>query len=221
MKIKLAEAIIVFDLDDTLYKEADYHSSGVRAVANKLTHLFGIDVEASLEDLIINGERDLWGGICRRLNVPASVKESILWEYRLHSPNIQLTSEVKDVISFVRQYAAGIAILTDGRAITQRTKLLALGLAGMPVYISEEFGASKPHPARFKLIEQSYPGKHFVYVGDNPKKDFVAPNGLGWITFCLVDDGRNIHSQDLSQIEKDYLPHFWLADLKDLQTFLC
>jgi len=32
----------------------------------------------------------------------------------------------------------------------------------------------------------------FVYVGDNPTKDFIAPNRLGWIT-VMVRHERNLH----------------------------
>lgn len=221
MKIRLAEAVVVFDLDDTLYKEVDYHVSGVRAVGKRLSELFDIDAEALLNDLVDAGERDLWGGICKALKLSISVKESLMWEYRLHYPDIELTPQAKDLISFMRQRSAGVAILTDGRSITQRLKLLTLGLNDIPAFISEEFGASKPDPVRFELIAKSYPGKTFIYVGDNPKKDFVTPNCLGWITFGLLCDGRNIHSQNLSQFEEHYLPHYWLSDIEDLQDFLC
>jgi putative hydrolase of the HAD superfamily len=33
----------------------------------------------------------------------------------------------------------------------------------------------------------------FLYVGDNPDKDFLAPNRLGWTT-VMVRDERNLHS---------------------------
>jgi len=47
--------------------------------------------------------------------------------------------------------------------------------------------------------------KRFLYVGDNSKKDFVAPNRLGWRTICLKNDGHNIHEQDFS-LSEDFLP---------------
>ena len=56
-----------------------------------------------------------------------------------------------------------------------------------------------------------YPECHdFTYVGDNPRKDFIAPNALGWQTVCLKDDGRNIHRQRVDDIEKRMMPKRWI-----------
>jgi putative hydrolase of the HAD superfamily len=50
---------------------------------------------------------------------------------------------------------------------------------------------AKPHARSFELIASLLPesGYRFVYVGDNPAKDFVAPNAMGWITVQVVRDG--------------------------------
>ena len=111
--------------------------------------------------------------------------------------------------------------MTDGRSVTQRLKLEALGLGGLPVYISEEYGEPKPCPIRFELIADSYPGRNLVYVGDNPKKDFVTPNRMGWTTFGVVNAGRNVHSQELGRLEKKFHPDYWIECVEDLQLFLC
>ena len=38
-------------------------------------------------------------------------------------------------------------------------------------------------------------GDRFVYVGDNPAKDFVAPNAMGWTTIMIRRPGaRLIHA---------------------------
>ena len=47
------------------------------------------------------------------------------------------------------------------------------------------------------------------------KKDFVAPNRLGWRTVCLKDDGRNIHSQNI-EIAEVQKPQFIIDKLTDL-----
>lgn len=43
MLIDLARTVVVFDLDDTLYPEADYVDSGVRYVCAQINSLCGID----------------------------------------------------------------------------------------------------------------------------------------------------------------------------------
>ncbi len=65
------------------------------------------------------------------------------------------------------------------------------------------------------------PAAEYVYVGDNPKKDFIAPNSLGWLTIGLRDDGRNIHKQDLSNLDPEQLPSLWIESLEELLTHVC
>ncbi|MHA7879526.1 MAG: HAD family hydrolase [Saccharospirillum sp.] len=221
MKLRIKETVFVFDLDDTLYNEIDYHTSGLKSVASCLKDIFDSDVEEILNSLISHQEKDLWGGLCKHFKLPESVKESLLWQYRLHNPKISLTIEVRDLLEYLLDSAVGVAIITDGRFITQKKKLCALKIDHVPSYISEEFGALKPDPVRFRLIENQHPRCRFVYIGDNPKKDFIAPNQLGWITIGVRDNGRNIHSQDLSNLGSECLPHIWLSSLNDLRKHLC
>ena len=221
MKIKTENTVFVFDLDDTLFQEADYHASGVNAVGVKLDMIFKHDAQSLLKSLVAEGEKDLWGSVCERLKLPSSVKESLLWEYRLHLPQITLKPGVKLLLEMLKSRSLNVSILTDGRAVTQRLKLAALGLGDLPVYISEDFGAPKPHPERFQLIENQYPGSNFIYIGDNPKKDFVTPNAMGWTTFGVIGNSRNIHSQDLNGLDLNFHPNYWLDQLEDLQSLLC
>jgi len=217
--MKLSKTFVVFDLDDTLYSERDYFSSGLRAVSRKLSVLFGQDVDAILGRLVESGVKDLWAGVCNRLGLPEGAKESLLWEYRLHTPEITLASDASEFLSKIRAEAAGVAIVTDGRAVTQRLKLHALGLGDIPAFISEEYGASKPDPTRFELIERENADYQLVYIGDNPKKDFVTPNRMGWSTFGLIDRGGNIHPQNFENLGPEYLPHHWFESFSQLEEF--
>jgi putative hydrolase of the HAD superfamily len=214
------DTVVVLDLDDTLYKEVDYHASGLVAVSRWIESLYGISVTAGLRELQESGEPDLLAGLCRLAGLPLSVKESLLWAYRLHQPDISLTSQTADLLKNLESKYP-VAILTDGRSISQRLKLKALGLSHLPVYISEEHGADKPSPLRFELIMREMPAAHYVYVGDNPKKDFLAPNALGWTTIGLRDDGRNIHRQDLSKLLPNQLPSRWIDSLDEILTSIC
>lgn len=63
--------------------------------------------------------------------------------------------------------------------------------------VGHDNGSEKTNPANYEFLMRLYPNASgFMYVGDNPKKDFIAPNALGWETVCLLDDGRNIHKQE-------------------------
>jgi putative hydrolase of the HAD superfamily len=92
------------------------------------------------------------------------------------------------------------SILTDGRSLTQRRKIASLGLRGASgIYISEERGASKPAlDAYLQILDDQPDAYQFCYIADNPAKDFIAPNALGWNTIMLRDSGSNIHPQSLN-----------------------
>ena len=81
-------------------------------------------------------------------------KESLLWAYRLHDPNIKLSDDIEETLSLLKKKKAKIIILTDGRSITQRLKINALGLNHLPNYISEDFNSEKPSPLEPDAIWQ-------------------------------------------------------------------
>jgi putative hydrolase of the HAD superfamily len=110
-------------------------------------------------------------------------------------------------------------LVTDGRSNSQRNKIKALGLERWfeerNIIISEEFGSEKTDKRNFTYFMEKYPGRSYCYVGDNTQKDFLAPNGLGWNTVCLLDDGRNIHKQDFN-LEGSKLPKKCINDIRQL-----
>ena len=105
--------VMVFDLDDTLYQERDYVISGIKAVAGQVERLFEVDYAAQLLQLYESGEKDFLGAACTLLNLPGSIKESLLWTYRLHEPNIRLSADARETIDALQSLAIPIAVLTD------------------------------------------------------------------------------------------------------------
>ncbi len=204
--------VVVLDLDDTLYKERDYVISGIESVAAAIAVAYKCDLRKRLVDAYESGSKDVWGIACSLLKLPVETKESLIWMYRVHTPSISLTDEVKKWIKLLSDKNAALAILTDGRSATQRLKLAALGLSEIPAYISEEHGSEKPAPERFEKIVQRWPGHRYVYIGDNPRKDFFTPNRMGWLTLGLLDDGKNIHSQEFDY-STEYAPRHWIESL--------
>ncbi|MFI3246989.1 MAG: HAD family hydrolase [Ferrimonas sp.] len=214
-------AVWVFDLDDTLYLEKNYQHSGYLHIANHLKKTYKKDVYQIIK-LASEQRKDVFHEICSALLLPNSVKQSLLWMYRLHIPQIELSSNVNDALSLIKTRSLAMAIITDGRSVTQRNKLHALGLSDVDCLISEEWGELKPGTLRFQEIERRYPdAKKYIYVGDNIKKDFVTPKNMNWITIGLRDSGNNIHSQNISLVTDDYLPHFWINSLSELQDYIC
>ncbi|WP_104037123.1 HAD family hydrolase [Vibrio jasicida] len=214
-------AVWVFDLDDTLYTEKDYQRSGYLYIAHHLNKLYQQDVSGIIEKADAQN-KDVLQEICRALSLPDSVKQSLLWMYRLHIPTIELTPDAKCTLEVIKSRCSAIAVITDGRSVSQRNKLLSLGLEQIDSLVSEEWGESKPGDIRFKEIERRYPNEsQYIYVGDNVKKDFITPKKMNWLTIGIRDAGNNIHSQDLSEISDEYLPHFWVNSLSELQDYVC
>jgi putative hydrolase of the HAD superfamily len=116
-----------------------------------------------------------------------------------------------------------LGLVTDGRSVGQRNKIKVLKLYrwfdNADIIISEEFGSDKTNVKNFKYFEQKYPGHSFVYVGDNPKKDFVVPNRLGWQTVMLKDNSRNIHKQE-EAVPIENLPIVTISTINELLDFI-
>jgi putative hydrolase of the HAD superfamily len=218
-EISLAETVVVLDLDDTLYPEADYQDSGLRAVCGLVAKLYG--KAPSAEQALARRPDDPLGAICEIAEVPDSVKSSLLWMYRLHTPDISLAPRVAAAIYELSARAKAVVILTDGRSVTQRLKLQALGLAHLRTYISEEFASEKPDPHRFECIMRDLPAQAYVYVADNPAKDFIAPRALGWDTVGVRGNSRNVHRQDSREWPPEQLPKVWINSLPELSELLC
>ncbi len=209
-----SDTVIVFDLDDTLYLECDYKRSGILSVISFVEDLYGHQQLLDVEDLISSA--DFIKIIVEAYKLPTSVKESLLWIYRLHRPLIKLEEDVKNTLVALEKICKSVIILSDGRSVTQRLKINALGLSQLPKYISEEFLSNKPSPSRFIMIENNFKASNYLYIADNPNKDFFAPNSLGWKTIGLRGDQRNIHSQRCDNLSADYLPHMWIDSLSEL-----
>ncbi len=220
MQRNFSETVIVLDLDDTIYKEAEYRTSGLNEVCRLINLLYGKDLSNEITALSREGKGDILGDICRLAGLPDTVKESFLWVYRIHSPKIILSPEVQAVIKKLEEHFKAVAILSDGRSFSQRQKLKALGLTHLPAYISEEFGSTKPDTLRFVKIMEDFPAQTYVYVGDNPEKDFIAPRKLNWRTVGLRGDDTNIHSQDCDCFPEENSPEIWIESLTNLLELL-
>jgi len=221
MLINLSNTVVVFDLDDTLYSEAMYVDSGIEYVCKQIKSLYGVNIYSAIKDYHANNKRVDWlAKICELIGAKPSVKESLLWMYRLHSPDIHLSVNCSNALKKIKSMALAVAVLTDGRAITQKIKLSALGLIEFPAYISEDYGSLKPSPDRFQIIQRHYPAEHYIYVADNVEKDFLGCNPLGWISIGIRGDNQNIHSQTTQNLPESALPDFWVNNWEELTELL-
>lgn len=205
--------VIVFDLDDTLSKEILFLQSAYREIAQRLGLPQAYD---TMLEAYHNGE-NAFKKVIGAYGLTCTV-DALLNIYRMHVPHIQLTTDARQTLETL-QGRATLGIISDGRSLQQRHKIHALGLPAYfedkNIIISEEFGHQKPDPAAYLHFMDAYPKEEYIYVGDNTKKDFLAPNRLGWDTVCLLDDGTNIHPQDFS-LDTPFLPKRCITHLSKL-----
>jgi putative hydrolase of the HAD superfamily len=224
MMLNIDRTVIVFDLDDTLYKERDYVKSGIEAVLKLLLDT-NILTQKTVDTFVVN--LDYTAGVIDRLCVQfdfdAKLKDTLIWCYRLHEPHIKLEPETATTLAWANEFAAVIAVITDGRSVTQRLKLRALGLSHIKAFISDDYKKGKPDPEMFLQVEAAWPGCNYVYIADNKAKDFVAPNCLGWSTIGLLNDGRNVERSmgiNLNQDSGEYEPAIWIKNISELPRLL-
>ena len=208
---------IVFDLDDTLYKEIDFVKSAYIYVCKYIRSRFGIDFFSQIQECIDDGI-NFYDYIISKLHHKHNFSiEKYLELYRFHYPKLSLSADTTEFLNNISDRKIGFSIITDGRSISQNNKIKALGLSHLAqnIIISEETGFEKPHVNNFKIIEKVYPDKKFLYIADNTSKDFLAPNTLKWDTVCLLDNGQNIHKQNFD-LQIKYLPKIKINYLKEL-----
>lgn len=217
MMLSMCKKIVCFDLDDTLYKEIDFVESGFRLIAESEEHP---DLLPMMMGWRERGE-DVFFNLNKAIGKETS-KSEYLKIYRYHTPKITLSEGVEETLDELKSREVILGLITDGRSETQRNKIIALGLSRWfendNIIISEEFGSEKTDERNFRYFMKKYPKMNYLYIGDNPKKDFVVPNRLGWNTVILKDDGRNIHKQEAVPVEN--LPQITITRIEELLDFI-
>jgi putative hydrolase of the HAD superfamily len=190
-------ALVVFDLDDTLYLETDFVRSGFAAVQEAL-RIEGLAATAwALHEGGLRGS--VLGEALRRHGRDATRDElkRAVAIYRAHRPRIDVAPDAAAALaSLARDPSFELALISDGLADTQRNKIEALGIGRwirekiLTDELAPERACWKPHPAAFQQLQaaREYPAAR-VYVADNPRKDFDAPVQLGWHTVRLRRPG--------------------------------
>ena len=202
---------VVFDLDDTLYDEIEYCKSGLDAVAEFLANR---SESTSANSTTVQADtKRIYGVLWEQFNTGNRTKTfnaaldeldisyddelilQLIEVYRRHKPKITLPPDSRDVLhELSTKYT--LALLTDGFLPGQQFKVQALGIEKYFKFIiyTEQLGREfwKPSPVGFKKILQGLEARpeNTVYIADNEKKDFIAPNKLGFATIQILRSAR-------------------------------
>lgn len=171
---------VIFDLDDTLYSEKDYVRSGYRKIAE---HFAKPELFDQMWKVFERGGKAIDEVL--EANGLEAEKEKALHIYRFQEPDIVLYPGVEAMIVRIRM-TKRVGIITDGRPEGQNAKLNALRLRSLvdEIIITDELGGvecRKPNPAAFIQMQKimAAPFEAMCYIGDNIRKDFIAPENLG------------------------------------------
>jgi putative hydrolase of the HAD superfamily len=191
---------IVFDMDDTLYLERDFAFSGYESIAKKLAG--EVESEKCLEFLqsrFLNGHyTNQFNALLKEFPQITNTKISDLIDvYRYHKPQISLSAEVIKVLHTLKaDYTLGL--ISDGDELIQSNKVEALGLSEFIdedlIVLTGKYGSDffKPADRAYLEIEEKtgFSQKENVYIADNQKKDFIAPNKLNWKSILISMEGQ-------------------------------
>jgi putative hydrolase of the HAD superfamily len=183
--------VVVFDLDDTLYPESAFVRSALAGAGRHAKETWGAaGIEEESLRLFDAGRRQ---NIFQAAHAAAGYgplddvrAKELLEVYRRHRPTTLPWFPDARVALEKLHGSHALELISDGYLPTQANKFSALG-AGLwipnPLF-TESLGREnwKPSPRAFELVMTRHPGARFVYVADNPRKDFIAPRALGWGT---------------------------------------
>jgi putative hydrolase of the HAD superfamily len=209
---------VVFDIDDTLYLERDYVLSGFEAVGRWAAQWLHIEhfAESCWAKFLSGSRGAIFNEVLCEFGAEAdpAVISTLIEIYRTHRPCIVLAPDVREALAAMPA-SVPFAIVSDGPIASQSRKVEALRLNGFaaPIILTEALGRQfrKPHPRGFELVSNYYPGMLFLYVGDNPLKDFSAPKELGWVTVRVRRVGGLHYAAENTAITPDH-------EISDLST---
>lgn len=185
---------IVLDLDDTLYAEREFVLSGFKAASRWLEVARGIEgLGATATELFESGVRGkIFDDALRRLGFEPSEElvSELVKAYRSHAPRLTLLPDANDGLKWMKPRFR-LGLLTDGYHEVQQKKIDGLGIEALfdVCILTDRLGRHcwKPSTAGFLRIMQARtePAHGYVYIADNPRKDFIGPKALGWRTIRI------------------------------------
>jgi putative hydrolase of the HAD superfamily len=186
---------VLFDLDDTLYRERRFILSGFRAVARSIAGADDADARrlfgTLLESLKAGRRAMALQDLCARNGWHVSEVGDLVEVIRSHRPALRLPPASRRVLEGLRP-AWRLGIVTNGPAGTQRRKVAALGVAGLvdAVVFASEHGSGQGKPEREPFLAAcsrlAVDPWRCVFVGDNPVCDVAGARAVGMQTILLV-----------------------------------
>jgi putative hydrolase of the HAD superfamily len=217
---------LIFDLDDTLYREKDFVRSGYRAVAQHVAKAYKCKFErvfsTMMNTLSTHGKEMVLPVLKDRFLDPSIPLTELVGIYRIHRPAICLfPGYLKLLKALGNSYRLGI--ITDGLPEVQKRKVRALDLENLMdnIVYTWEYGREKekPHPYPFSLMLTTLQAKadSSLFIGDSLGKDCRGAHEAG---MRCVQVGSPSSSGNPSVGAEGKQPDFIIESLHQLPEIL-
>lgn len=224
----MSRLLVIFDLDDTLYPERAFAYAGFQAAGRWAEeHLRVAGLGDDMARLFDQGLLGKLFPTALKARMPAATADDVAGlhaAYRNAAPSLAL---FEDAAWALDHYGAKgpLGLITDGTHVMQQRKVSGLGIAHRftEIVYTDALGEGrayfKPHPRPFEVMAErlAKPGDRLAYIGDNPVKDFKAPNAMGWTSVQVLRDG-GIH--DASKRIDGGDPQHQIRSLRELPDVL-
>jgi len=196
-----APAAVLFDLDDTLYPEQAFVDGGFRAVGRLLAGPAGRAAAGLAQRLWALHGRDGRGRLFDTLvaelgldDTDGALAAACVLTYRSHEVRLEPFPGVIALLDGLRGRGVRTGVVSDGYGAVQARKLAGLdAVAGRldVVVLTDDLGPGhgKPSPTAFRvacrLLEVDPSAT--IYVGNDPRKDFIGARAAGLRTIRVGD----------------------------------
>ena len=187
---------VLFDLDNTLYdRDQTFEQYAQGFVGEHLVILEQNSRAEVLEQLLTQGikgygaRKTVFAEVRRRFpEVPSDADTLDALFYRQWLTRMRLDEKTLRLLQALDTAGIPFGIITNS-GTRQNFKIDQLGLRSRAkcIFISEEFGCSKPDPAIFHAAASclNVPCGHILFVGDNPTADICGAQAVGMMTAWL------------------------------------
>lgn len=201
--------VLVFDLDDTLYNEEEYVFSAFKFVSEYIGKKFKKNEETVykriLDIYMKEGRGKIFDILCEELNINEGPK-TLVSIYRSCKPKLKLYKDSEEILIWAKSNNIRTGLITDGCSKVQWNKIESLKLNKKieKIIVTDDYGEgySKPNKKPYLDILSYFSIKPFevVYIGDNPKKDFITAKKIGMKTIRIVRQCGSHIKKECSEI---------------------
>lgn len=188
--------LVLFDLDDTLYREIDF----LRKAYARISNLASATCESSAETIYTWMENEfsergrdlLFQKLCRKFSIPEPEIQE--WLKVLRSLEIREGLRLKNwVAPFIDEHDGRFAVVTNGNVAQQRNKISLLRLnylfPDLPIYYAA-LTKPKPHSNSFRIISRDFnvSPENVVMVGDSDVDEKYAQEcGIHFVSVEVLE----------------------------------